>query len=101
MYVPVSINSLGILDRIFKSCYLTQKDASFPSHEHEGPFSELAQRIWVEQFQMLRTALGSEFWYRNESPRLRGTYGILFMKSMTFDELNTSARVLRKSIGRA
>jgi glucosamine-6-phosphate deaminase len=99
MYVPVSINSLGILDHIFKSCYLTQKDASFPSHEHAGPFSELVQRIFVEQFNMLRTALGPEFWYQSESPRLRATQGILFMRSMSFEELKSSARALRSSIG--
>ena len=100
MYVPVSINSMHILDRIFKACYLTQRDASFPSHEHAGPFSELAQRIMVEQYQMLRTALGPEFWYRHEKPRYRGTQGILFMRSMKFEELRASARSLAASIGR-
>ncbi|UCD38505.1 MAG: glucosamine-6-phosphate deaminase [Fidelibacterota bacterium] len=100
MYVPVSINSLGTLDRIFKSCYLTQRDASFPSHEHAGPFSELVQRIFVEQFHMLRTALGPDFFYQHETPRLRGTHGILFMRSMSYEELKASARSLRESVGR-
>jgi glucosamine-6-phosphate deaminase len=99
MYVPVSINSMHILDRIFKSCYLTQKDASFPSHEHAGPFSELAQRIMVEQYQTLRIALGPEFWYQHEKPRYRGTQGILFMRSMKFEELSESARALAASVG--
>jgi len=100
MYVPVSINSMAIVNYIFKTCYLTQRDASFPSHEHEGPFSELVQRILVEQFQMLRTALGPDFWYRHGTPRLRATKGILFMRSMTFEELHASARSLRESVGR-
>lgn len=100
MYVPVSINSMHILDRIFKSCYLTQKDASFPSHEHAGPFSELAQRIMVEQYQMLRIALGPEFWYQHEKPRYRGTQGILFLRSMKIEGLSASARSLAASIGR-
>ncbi|MFB0515001.1 MAG: glucosamine-6-phosphate deaminase [Candidatus Neomarinimicrobiota bacterium] len=100
MYVPVSINSMAITDYIFKTCYLTQRDASFPSYEHEGPFSELVQRILVEQFQMLRTALSPDFWYQNEKPRLRATQGILFMRSMTFEELKASARSLRESMGR-
>ncbi|MFC1543435.1 glucosamine-6-phosphate deaminase [Candidatus Neomarinimicrobiota bacterium] len=100
MYVPVSINSMAVINDIFKTCYLTQRDASFPSHEHEGPFSELVQRILVEQFQMLRTALGPEFWYRHSTPRIRATQGILFMRSMRFDELNASARSLRESAGR-
>ena len=100
MYVPVSINSMAVINYIFKTCYLTQRDASFPSPEHEGPFSELVQRILVEQFQMLRTALGPEFWYRHDTPRLRATQGILFMRNMTFDELKASARSLRESVGR-
>ncbi|UCH62699.1 MAG: 6-phosphogluconolactonase [Fidelibacterota bacterium] len=100
MYVPVSINSMAIVNYIFKTCYLTQRDASFPSYEYEGPFSELVQRILVEQFQMLRTALGPEFWYQHNTPRLRATKGILFMRSMTFDELHASARSLRESVGR-
>jgi len=100
MYVPVSINSMAIVNYIFKTCYLTQRDASFPSYEHEGPFSELVQRILVEQFKMLRTALGPEFWYQHDTPRLRATKGILFMRSMTFDELHASARSLRETVGR-
>ncbi len=101
MYVPVSINSIAIMNHIFKTCYLTQRDASFPSHEHPGPFSELVQRILVEQFQMLRTALGTDFWYQNENRRLRATQGILFLKKMTFEELKASARSLRESAGQA
>ena len=98
MYVPVSINSMATMDHIFKTCYLTQRDASFPSYEHNGPFSELVQRIFVEQYQMLRTALGSDFWLQNDSPRLRATQGILFLRSMKLDELKASARSLRESV---
>ena len=98
MYVPVSINSMATMDHIFKTCYLTQRDASFPSYEHNGPFSELVQRIYVEQYQMFQTALGSDFWLQNDSPRLRATQGILFLRSMKLDELKASARSLRESV---
>ena len=47
---------------------------------------------------MLRTALGSDFWLQNDSPRLRATQGILFLRSMKLDELKASARSLRESV---
>lgn len=99
IYVPVSINSIATMDHIFKTCYLTQRDASFPSYEHNGPFSELVQRIFVAQFQVLKTALGADFWLESKSPRLRATQGILFMRHMKFDNLQRFARTLRASAG--
>ena len=47
--IPVSLNSLAVLHNMFNSCFLSQRSASFPSYEFEGTFSELAQKIWVEQ----------------------------------------------------
>ncbi|MFC1620459.1 glucosamine-6-phosphate deaminase [Candidatus Neomarinimicrobiota bacterium] len=99
IYVPVTINSMATLDHIFKTCYLTQRKASFPSHEHHGPFSELIQSIFVEQFKTLSIALGSNYWLEHTSPRIRATHGILFIKCMSVDQLLSAASILRESIG--
>ena len=48
--VPVSLNSLSLLHTAFMNCFGSQSAASFPSYEHDGPFSELAQKIQVEQY---------------------------------------------------
>ncbi|MCB0294391.1 MAG: glucosamine-6-phosphate deaminase, partial [Calditrichaeota bacterium] len=48
MFVPVSLNMFALQDSSFKESFISQRDASFPSYEHDGPFSELAQRIQVE-----------------------------------------------------
>ena len=41
VFTPVSLNSMAVLNWSFKNCYISQVDASFPSHELDGPFSDL------------------------------------------------------------
>ncbi|MCF7796642.1 MAG: glucosamine-6-phosphate deaminase [Lentisphaeria bacterium] len=95
IFVPVSLNSMSILHNTFHNCFASQTDAPFPSYEHDGPFSDLAQAIHVEQHQRLKINLGSDFWYNNDHPRLRATHGVLFLKEMELDEFYTRARALR------
>ena len=40
--IPVSLNTLAVFQSMFLESYLSQKEASFPSHEYDGPFSGLA-----------------------------------------------------------
>jgi len=86
MLVPVSLNSFAVLDNMFNTCFTSQKSASFPSYEYEGPFSDLARRIWVEQHQQLITLLGKDFFYNSNLPLLRRSYGALYIKEMTYPE---------------
>ena len=51
--VPVSLNSMAMLRDTFLNCYLSQKDASFPSYEFDGPFCDLTKHIWVEQHKLM------------------------------------------------
>ena len=39
----------------------------FPGYEHDGPFSELAQRIPVEQDVMVKMRLGMDFFARKRA----------------------------------
>ena len=75
----------------------SQAEASFPSYEHDGPFAELAQKIQVEQYQMMKTVLGREFFYDNEDSRTRSTRGLIFLKEMKLDEFFERSRDLRRS----
>lgn len=86
MIVPVSLNSFAVLNNMFNNCFVSQKSASFPSYEYEGTFSDLAQRIWVEQHQQLITLLGNDFFYDSKNQLLRRTYGSLYMREMTHKE---------------
>ncbi len=96
-YVPVSINSFASLDFAFMNCFGSQKSASFPSYEFDGPFSRLVQRIMVEQYQQVKTCLGNEFFIQNEHPRLRAAHGFNFLKKMTLQEFYQHSMELRKS----
>jgi glucosamine-6-phosphate deaminase len=98
IFTPVSLNSMAVLDWSFKNCYISQVDASFPSHEFDGPFSDLSQQIWVEQFKRVQLVLGKDFFYENESPKIRATHGMIYYKEMKLDEFLGYARELEKSM---
>jgi glucosamine-6-phosphate deaminase len=73
-------------------------EASFPSYQYDGKFSELTQQIWVQQLKTLQLLLGKNFFYQHESPRIRATHGMLFFKEMDVDEFLSHARKLEESM---
>ncbi len=93
---PVSLNTLSMLHTAFMTCFSSQSAASFPSYEHDGPFSELAQTIQVQQYGMLKTCLGSEFFLKNDHPRLRAARGMIFLKELDLKEFFDMVRELKK-----
>ena len=97
LFIPVSLNMLTLQHHAFMSTYLTQKDASFPSYEHDGPFPELAQKIQVDQYNKLVTCLGRDYFYEHPSPLMRATRGFVFLRDMTLDEFYAQSRELRRA----
>jgi glucosamine-6-phosphate deaminase len=98
VFTPVSLNSMAVLDWSFKNCYISQVDASFPSHELDGPFSHLSQQVWVDQFKRVQFILGKDFFYENESPKIRATHGMIYHREMSPEEFLKQARELEKSM---
>jgi glucosamine-6-phosphate deaminase len=98
VFTPVSLNSMAVLDWSFRNCYISQVEASFPSYEHDGPFSDLSQKIWVEQFKRVQLILGKDYFYDNPSPKIRATHGMIYHREMTPDEFLGFARDLERSI---
>ena len=96
--VPVSLNAMSVMDNAFTNSYLSQVNASFPSYQHDGKFSDLATKIWVEQLKQVQLLLGKNYFYQNESPRVRTTHGLLYFREMKLDEFLTHARALEKSM---
>lgn len=96
--VPVSINGMDILDKSFSDCYLSQVNASFPSHEHDGKFSTLAKNIWVEQLENVQYLLGKDYFYTNEDPGIRASHGLIYFKEMNVEDFLRQARELEKSM---
>jgi len=97
VFVPVSLNSMAVLNQSFRDCYVSQVNASFPSYAYDGPFSDLSQQVWVEQFKQVQLILGKDFFYENESPKIRCTHGMVYYKEMTTEEFLKHARELEKS----
>jgi len=98
VFTPVSLNSMAVLEKSFKDCYISQVNASFPSYELDGPFSDLSQHVWVEQFKRVQLILGKDYFYENESPKIRATHGMIFHKEMKLDEFLMHASELEKSM---
>ncbi len=84
--IPLSLNSFAVLHNMFNTCFLSQKSASFPSYEYEGTFSELAQKIWVEQHNDLVGLMGKDYFYASPNPMMRRSYGAIYMKDMSYAE---------------
>jgi len=97
LYVPVSLNMFAVLQNAFANAFVSQKDASFPSYECDGPFSVLAQQVQVHQYQMLKTCLGRKFFNEHPSPLIRATRGFVFLRRMTLLEFYSHAHELRKT----
>jgi glucosamine-6-phosphate deaminase len=98
VFVPVSLNSMAVLNQSFRDCYVSQVNASFPSYSYDGPFSDLSQKVWVEQFKQVQLILGKDFFYENENPKIRGTHGMVYYKEMNIEEFLRHARELAKSV---
>ena len=86
--IPVSLNSFAVLKNMFDTCYLSQRSADFPSYEYDGPFSELAQKVWVDQHSDLCRIVGEDYFYGSDNLMLRRTYGAIYLKDMTYDEFH-------------
>lgn len=96
--VPVSLNSLATLDKSFTECYITQVNASFPSYQLDGKFSDLTQRVWFEQHKQIQFLLGKNFFYQNESPLLRATHGVIYHRDLTVDQFLEESFKLEKAM---
>ncbi|MBN1127246.1 MAG: hypothetical protein JXA82_19755 [Sedimentisphaerales bacterium] len=98
VFVPVTLAMFSIMHDAFMNSFITQKDASFPSYEFDGPFSQLAQRIQVRQYQKIKTCLGREWFHNHSSALIRAARGLVFLREMSPDEFFNSCRELRKSV---
>ncbi len=96
--VPVSLNALSILDSSFTECYLSQVNASFPSYQLDGKFSQLTQRVWVEQLKQIQFLLGKNFFYQHDKPLVRATHGLVYIRELSVDQFIQQADELEKSM---
>lgn len=96
--VPVSLGDIAVMEDSFANCYLSQVNASFPSYAHNGKFSTLAKRTWVNQLDDIQLLLGKNYFYLHETAKVRSSHGLIFFKDMDVEEFLEHARELEKSI---
>ncbi len=96
MFVPVSLNDLAIHQTAFAESYLTQVEASYPSPECDGPFSEISRRIWMKQMGQIQHVLGKNHFYESDNALIRSTHGLIYLKEMDINEFITLANELKK-----
>ena len=97
IFVPVSLNMFSVMHSAFMNTFISQRDASFPSYEHDGPFSELAQQVQVDQYQKIKTCLGHRWFHEHPSPLIRATRGLVFLKEMDLAEFYERSRALKQA----
>jgi glucosamine-6-phosphate deaminase len=97
LYVPVSLNMFSLQQSAFMNTFISQREASFPSYEHDGPFHELAQKIQVDQYLMLKTCLGRRYFNEHAGALIRATRGFVFLKRLSLPELYNHCRELRRA----
>lgn len=95
---PVTEKEMAEMNFAFMSCFSTQRMASFPSDEHDGPFSELAEAIQREYYGNLQILLGEEFFIQHPNPRVRESKGFVFIKEMSQEEFSENAQELKSRI---
>jgi glucosamine-6-phosphate deaminase len=95
IFVPVSLNMFAIMHNAFMNSFVSQKDASFPSPEHDGPFSELAQRVQVDQYEKIKVCLGREWFHEHPSALIRGTRGLVYLNEMELSTFYERSRQLK------
>ncbi len=100
MYVPVSLNAFAVFEKAFKDSYLTQFKAEFPNPDFDGPFSELAEQIWVKQYKDIQLVLGKNYFYENAHPLIRATHGLLFLKEMRVKDFLTFAEEMKGKVNK-
>ena len=94
----MSLNAIAVFEKAFNDSYLTQVKAEFPNPDFDGPFSELAEQIWVKQLKDIQLVLGKNYFYENQHPLIRATHGLLFLKQMTASEFVAYADAMKSNM---
>ena len=92
---PVELGDHAHLNDAFETCFISQKEASFPAPDYDGPFSHWAQMIQAEQYQQLVTLLGEDFFSAHPDPRMRAARGMVFINELDMGEFLDRARQLK------
>lgn len=91
---PTSPSEQAALCDCFDTCFLSQREASFPAPEYDGQFSHLSQKVQAEQYQTLVTLLGRNYFREHPDPRMRAARGCIFIAEMGLQDFARRVREL-------
>merc|ERR1719253_1488509 len=94
--IPVSLQTISTLNHMFLQCFESQRHAEFPAYEIQGPFCAMSQKVQVEQYDIVETCLGHEWFHNHPSPLIRATRGLVFLREMSLQQAMEESRALRK-----
>ncbi|CAK9005291.1 Glucosamine-6-phosphate deaminase (GlcN6P deaminase) (GNPDA) (Glucosamine-6-phosphate isomerase) [Durusdinium trenchii] len=94
--IPVSLQTISTLNHMFLNSFESQRHAEFPAYEIQGPFCAMSQRVQVEQYDIIETCLGYEWFHKHPSPLIRATRGLVFLREMSVEQLLAESRALRQ-----
>ena len=97
IYLPVSLGSFAITENTFMKSFGSQSNASFPSWEYDGPFYRLGQKIQVDQYNILRSSLGKDYFLKHDYKRVCAGKGMIFLKELTLEEFYKHSIELKKA----
>ncbi len=98
LFVPVSEHTTLMQKRSFDACFNTQQQSSFPSPFYNGDASSLTTLVQREQFNELKTLLGSEYFSNNKVAQLKNAVGFVFINKMHVNEFFRRAEDLQSDI---
>ncbi len=96
IYLPVSLGSFAITENTFMKSFGSQSNASFPSWEYDGPFHRLGQKIQVDQYNIIRSSLGKEYFLKHDYKRVRAAKGMIFLQELSLEEFYKHSIELKK-----
>jgi len=94
--IPVSMQSISTSNHMFLNSFESQREAEFPAPDIQGPFCDMSQRVQVQQYEMIKAALGYDWFHNHPSPLIRATRGLVFLREMSVAELLRESRAIRK-----
>ena len=95
--MPTSLRHLNDMEACFDTCFTTQRTASFPSHEIDGPFSWLARKIQAKQFDQVQDLPRRGFLRLPRGPRHARRHGMVYLRDMSLEEFYTKSDELRST----
>lgn len=98
IFIPVNKQHLSELENIFINCFTSQRKAEFPHPDYDMPFSEVAKKIQLDQLQILKKLLGTDYFKNNQNPRIKYAEGFVFLKEMDLKEFLNQAAELEKRV---